>query len=194
MVPVLAFTRSAGDPATLDRLRAHVREHAERRPGVYEFLDESGAVFYVGKAKSVRARLLSYFTAPWPDAKGARLIRAAAAIRWRYVPSEFAAHLGELRAIARWRPPFNWQLNRARRTVFIKMSGGPAPRLSTGGATGREDARWYGPFPGPGRVRDGVRTLHDLLRLVEQSHGHVVVVRVRVEEQRRAEFVRVLRR
>ena len=42
VVPVLALGRVARTPATLDGLRAHVRANAERRPGVYEFLDEDG--------------------------------------------------------------------------------------------------------------------------------------------------------
>ena len=151
--------------ADLAALRDRVRRVADQRPAVYRMLDPNGRVLYVGKAKRLRNRLLSHFRGQYPDDKSARILQATGDIAWDYVPSEFAAHLGELRAIARWRPPFNWQLNRARRTVFIKLSGGPAPRLSTTGATGREDARWYGPFPGPGRVRDGVRALNDLLRL-----------------------------
>jgi excinuclease ABC subunit C len=128
-------------------------------------LDPLGRVLYVGKAKRVRARLLSYFRASFPEDKAARILHAAADITWDYTPSEFAAHLTELRQIGRFRPPFNWHMNRARRTLFIKMLAGPAPRIATGGATGREDQRWYGPFTGPGRAQAAVRTLNDLLGL-----------------------------
>lgn len=171
-MPVLAFTRSARDPATLDQLRGHVREHAERRPGVYEFLDESGAVFYVGKAKSVRARLLSYFTAPWPDAKGARLIRAAAAIRWRYVPSEFAALLEELRLIKRLRPFQNVHGNRtARQTVFVKLTSGVAPKLRLTTRTTDPEARYYGPFRGGRHAAEALRVVNDVLGLRDCRQG-----------------------
>jgi len=151
--------------ADLPALRDRVRRLAEHRPGVYRMVDPMGRVLYVGKAKRVKARLLSYFRAPYPEDKAARILHAAADITWDYVPSEFAAHLTELRQIARWRPPFNHQMNRARRTLFIKVAGGPAPRVGTGGATGREDQRWYGPFVGAERVRQGIRTLNDLLGL-----------------------------
>jgi excinuclease ABC subunit C len=172
VVPVLAFLRSAGQAATLDRLREHVREHAERRPGVYEFLDDAGAVFYVGKAKSIRARLLSYFTAPWPDAKGARLIRSAAAIRWRHVPSEFAALLEELRLIKRLRPNQNVHGNRtASRTVFVKLTAGPAPKLRLTDRTADPEARYYGPFRGSGRAADALRVLNDVLGLRDCRQG-----------------------
>jgi excinuclease ABC subunit C len=128
-------------------------------------LDSLGRVLYVGKAKRLKQRLLSYFRAQYPEDKAARILHAAADIAWDYTPSEFAAHLTELRQIARFRPPFNWHMNRARRTLFIKMLEGAAPRLSTGGATGREDQRWYGPFASAARVQDAVRTLNDLLGL-----------------------------
>ena len=151
--------------ADLASLKDRIRRLAEPRAGVYRMLDPLGRVLYVGKAKRVKTRLLSYFRASFPDDKAARILHAAADIIWDYTPSEFAAHLTELRQIARFRPPFNHHMNRARRTVFIKVSGGPAPRLGTGGATGREDQRCYGPFASVGRVQEAIRTLNDLLGL-----------------------------
>lgn len=173
----LALAGSAASPATLEALREHVRAGAERRPGVYEFLDGSGAVFYVGKAKSLRQRLLSYFTAPWPDSKGARLIRSAAAIRWRYVPSEFAALLEELRLIKRLRPFQNVHGNRtARRVVFIKLTGGPAPKLRLTAKTADPDARYYGPFRGSGRAAAALRVLNDVLGLRDCARDRPMVL------------------
>jgi excinuclease ABC subunit C len=157
--------RLALPAADLTALRDRVRRLGEPRPAVYRMLDPHGRVIYVGKAKRLRQRLLSYFRASYPGDKAARILHATADLAWDYVPSEFAAHLTELRQIARWRPPFNWHMNRARRTLFVKVSGGAAPRLGVGGATGREDHRWYGPFTGVSRVRDAVRALNDLLGL-----------------------------
>jgi excinuclease ABC subunit C len=173
----LAVGRSAATPAALEALRAHVRAGAERRPGVYEFLDGGGAVFYVGKAKSLRQRLLSYFTAPWPDSKAARLIRSAAAIRWRYVPSEFAALLEELRLIKRLRPYQNVHGNRtARRVVFIKLTGGPAPKLRLTTKTADPSARYYGPFRGRGRAAAALRVLDDALGLRDCAQDRPMVL------------------
>jgi excinuclease ABC subunit C len=177
MVPVLALGRATRTPATLDALRAHVRANAERRPAVYEFLDEGGAVFYVGKAKSLRERLLSYFTAAWPDAKSARLIRSATAIRWRYVPSEFAALLEELRLIKRLRPFQNVHGNRtARRTVFIKLTGGAAPKLRLTSKTADPDARYYGPFRGRGHAAAALRVVNDVLGLRDCAQDRPMVL------------------
>ncbi|MEP6573771.1 MAG: nuclease [Gemmatimonadota bacterium] len=153
-------------PATdLTALKQRVTALAENRPGVYRMIDPLGRVVYVGKAKQVRTRLLSYFRAKYPEDKASRILYASATIEWDYVHSEFAAYLGELRQIARLRPALNYHMNRARRTVFIKVSAGPAPRISSGPATGSEDARWYGPFVSGARVDEGIRTLNDLLGL-----------------------------
>ncbi len=149
----------------LDMLRRRVAALAENRPGVYRMLDPSGRVVYVGKAKRLRGRLLSYFRASYPADKAARILHAAADIRWDYVPSEFAAFLGELKQIRRYRPVFNVRMNRHRRVGFIKIAGGTAPKLYVGGTVGGDDVRHYGPFVGVGRLKESVKVLNDLLGL-----------------------------
>jgi excinuclease ABC subunit C len=66
---------------------------AENRPAVYRMIDPAGRVIYVGKAKRLRNRVLSYFRARYPEDKAARILHAAKTIEWDYVPSEFAAYL-----------------------------------------------------------------------------------------------------
>jgi len=164
-MPALALLDA---PATnsLEELRARVKTTARRRPGVYQFVDQGGGVFYVGKAKDLRTRLLSYFSASWPDSKSAHLIRAAADITWRYLPSEFAALLEELRLIARLRPFSNVRGNRTRRRmVFIKLTGGTAPKLKVTEHTADRTARYYGPFQSGRRTAESIRVMSDLLKL-----------------------------
>jgi len=161
----LAFAVTPAADA-FEALRSRVKAEVRRRPGVYQFLDPAGGVFYVGKAKDLRARLLSYFTAPWPDSKAAQLIRAAADLSWRYLPSEFAALLEEQQLIARLRPFSNVRGTRTRRRiVFIKVTGGGAPKLKVTEHTADRTARYYGPFQGGGRTADAVRVMSDLLKL-----------------------------
>jgi excinuclease ABC subunit C len=158
--------RVAPLPSTdLDGLRKRIRALAENRPAVYQMFDASGRVLYVGKAKRLRTRLLSYFRATYPDDKAARILYAAGEIRWDYVPSEFAAYLGELRQIRKFRPYFNHKGNRTRRSVLIKVAGGPAPRVYSGATVTRGDVRCYGPFQSMARTLEAVRTLNDLLGL-----------------------------
>lgn len=163
-------------PATdLTALRARVRATAEHRPAVYRMVDSSGKILYVGKAKRLRARLLSYFRARYPDDKAARILYAAHDIQWDYVPSEFAAYLTELRHIHRYRPHFNFRLNRTRRAVFVKISRGAAPRITCGTTIAADDARCYGPFQSLGRTSEAVRTLSDLLGIRDCAAGMPIV-------------------
>jgi excinuclease ABC subunit C len=153
-------------PSTdLNQLHGRVRALAENRPAVYRMFDSTGRVLYVGKAKRLRTRLLTYFRASYPDDKAARILYAASEIKWDYVPSEFAAYLGELRQIRKFRPYFNHKANRTRRSVLIKIAGGPAPKVYGGGTVARDDIRCYGPFRSMARMLEAVRTLNDLLGL-----------------------------
>lgn len=162
MAAALALSLPTAD---LPALRERVRRLAEQRPGTYRMIDPLGRVIYVGKAKQMKARLMSYFRASYPEDKGARILHACSEIQWDYTPSEFSAYLNELRLIGRHRPAFNYKMNRARRTLFVRVMSGPAPRISSGGAVGREDQRWYGPFVGTERIREAIRTLNDLMGL-----------------------------
>jgi excinuclease ABC subunit C len=156
--------RVAPLPATdLDQLRQRIRALAENRPAVYRMTDALGRIIYVGKAKRLRTRLLTYFRAEYPGDKAARILYAASDIAWDYVSSEFAAYLGELRQIRRFRPHFNHRGNVTRRSVLIKISGDVAPRAYVGATVVREDARCYGPFRSMSRTLEAVRTLNDLL-------------------------------
>ncbi len=153
-------------PATdLERLRRRVRALAENRPAVYRMLSATGRVLYAGKARRLRTRLLTYFRAEYPADKQARILHAAHDIQWDYAPSEFAACLAELRCIRQHRPPFNVAMNRTRRSVLVKVSGGPAPRVYAGTSVVAGDVAAYGPFASLGRTLDAVRTLNDLLGL-----------------------------
>jgi excinuclease ABC subunit C len=152
--------------AELAELRTHVRAGAERRPGVYRFLAADGEVLYVGKSKSVRARLLSYFRCAYPEEKGARILREARHIEWSYTASEFAALLEELRLIKRYRPRFNVALKRdARHFAFIKLSSGAAPKLLVVREPTDDRAIYYGPFHGAQSVGEALRELNDALGL-----------------------------
>lgn len=153
-------------PATdLDALRFRVRRLAPERPGTYRMLDASGRILYVGKAKALRTRLLSYFRAHYPDDKSARILHAAHDIQFDPTPSEFAAALAELTLIRRHRPAFNVQMNRTRRYAFLVVTDEPAPRLLVSGTPERHRGRVYGPLRSPARVARAARVLTDLLGL-----------------------------
>jgi excinuclease ABC subunit C len=161
-VTSLALALPAAD---LEALRFRVKRLADDRPGTYRMLDASGRVLYVGKAKALRTRLLSYFRASYPDDKAARILHAASDIRFDPSPGEFAAALTELSLIRTHRPPFNVAMNRNKRHGFLVLTDEPAPRLLMSTTPERHRGRVYGPLPSPNRLREAVRVLLDLLAL-----------------------------
>lgn len=149
-------------------LRKSVKAGAEERPGVYRMITETGEVAYVGKSRRIRTRLLSYFRARYPEEKSARIVREAATIEWGYLPNEFAALLEEMRLIKKLRPRFNLALKRdARNYAFVRVTDGPAPRLTVVRGSGAADRGgvYYGPFNGAERLREALRELSDALGL-----------------------------
>ncbi len=150
-------------------MRRRVSALAEDRPGVYRMIDASGRVIYVGKAKRLRSRLLSYFRASYPNDKAARILNAAADIEWDSKPSEFAALLAELSQIRRHRPVFNVRMNKRRRVSFIKVSADAAPRIYVGSHTSVKGVRYYGPYTSVRSLQESVRVLNDLLGLRDCS-------------------------
>lgn len=150
----------------LASLRERVRRLAEDRPGTYRMLDAGGRVLYVGKARQLRTRLLSYFRASYPEDKGARILHASSDIAWDVTPSEFAACLAELRQIRQYRPPYNVQMNRRRGQVaFAMVGGGAAPRITAGPGSDLPEIRCYGPVASANHLREALRVLNDLLGL-----------------------------
>lgn len=161
-MPSLALALPSTD---LEALRLRVRRLAEDRPGTYRMLDAAGRVLYVGKAKQLRTRLLSYFRAEHPHDKAARILHAASDITFDYAPSEFAAALTELRLIRAHRPPFNVAMNRSKQYGFLVLTDEPAPRLLATMSPERHPGRVYGPIPSRGRAQQAARVLSDLLGL-----------------------------
>jgi excinuclease ABC subunit C len=151
-------------PAPPAELRALVRASCQNRPGTYRMIGPAGEVLYVGKSVRVRARLLSYFRADRGE-KAAEIIGHTHHIEWDYAPSEFASLLAEMRAIQRWRPPFNVEHKRDRVFCFVKLTREEAPRLLVVREVLDDGATYFGPFRGPQRVREVVREISDLLEL-----------------------------
>ena len=153
-------------------LRQRLRHKCPRRPGVYGMVDPRGALIYVGKAKCLRTRLLSYFRSGTRDEKAGRIIDHTRAIVWEHAPSEFAALLRELELIRRWTPAYNVQgVPGHRRPTYICLGRKPAQYLFVSRQPPADVTSIYGPLNGGKRIAEAVRRLNDLFRLrdCEQS-------------------------
>jgi excinuclease ABC subunit C len=163
-------------------LRSRVHEQGPREPGVYGMIDRHGDLIYVGKAKSLRTRLLSYFRPRSRDPKASRILQHTAAIAWEVGPSEFAALHRELELIRRWRPRFNvLGQPSAWRHTHVCVGRSPAPYVFLARRPPAKAVASFGPVTAGGRAREAVRRLNDWFRLRDCSQAQEMVFAEQVE-------------
>ncbi len=154
------------------QLRSEIRRLCPRKPGVYGMLDRHGELIYIGKAKSLRGRLLSYFRHKSRDPKAARILRHTGSIAWEINPNEFAALHRELELIRRWRPRLNVQGQpQRRRFTFVCLGRPPAPYLFLARRPPASTLACFGPIPLGLRAREAVRRLNDWFQLRVRGSG-----------------------
>jgi excinuclease ABC subunit C len=148
------------------RLRTRVLRECPPVPGVYGMLDPAGELIYVGKAKSLRGRLLSYFRPGSRDPKAGRILEQTQAIAWEPGTTEFAALLRELELIRRWLPRMNVQGQPQRqKRCYLCLGRGPAPYAFVAGRPPRNTVAHFGPVPAGEQAREAARRVNDLFRL-----------------------------
>ncbi len=148
------------------RLRERVRADCPRLPGVYGMADRRGELIYVGKAKDLRARLLSYFRPNSREPKAGHILHETRLLAWEVGSSEFAALLRELELIRRWQPRFNVQGQPRRpRRVYVCLGRQPAPYAFLAARPASTAQVVYGPVPAGHTAREAVRRINDWFRL-----------------------------
>ncbi|MCX7764851.1 MAG: excinuclease ABC subunit UvrC [Bacteroidia bacterium] len=137
-------------------------------PGVYKFLNAKREVIYVGKARNLRRRVLSYFTKaedPGCDYKTRTLVRHIAEIEWIVTDTEWDAILLENNLIKHYTPSFNVLLKDGKTYPYLCITDEPYPRLLFVRQKIYPEARYYGPFPGGGMLRTLMELLRSLYKL-----------------------------
>ena len=131
-------------------------------PGVYRMLDVAGDVIYVGKARSLKARVSNYARIAGHTNRIARMISATVSMEFVTVRTEAEALLLEANLIKRFRPRFNVLLrdDKSFPYILIKRDGGAPQILKHRGARGGK-GDYFGPFASAGAVN---RTINMLQR------------------------------
>jgi excinuclease ABC subunit C len=140
----------------LDRAR-----QAPASPGVYQFLDARSRVIYVGKAKHLKKRVLSYFT-KGVQARTAAMLAKARRLEFVVTATEVEALILENRLIKQHRPRYNINLRDDKTYPYVKLTlAEPWPRALLTRRIRDDGNRYFGPFLGHGmaaRVMDMIRT------------------------------------
>lgn len=116
-------------------------------PGVYQFVDRRGTVIYVGKAKSLRKRVSSYFVqSKEHSAKVRVLVRQIAAVRHIVVGSETDALLLENSLIKSLQPRYNILLKDDKTYPWIVVRREAFPRVQSTRTLLRDGSQYFGPY------------------------------------------------
>jgi excinuclease ABC subunit C len=123
-------------------------------PGIYKYYDKQGTLLYVGKAKSLRKRVSSYFSKTFTSFKTHELVQRIYHIEFTIVDTEQDAFLLENALIKEYRPKYNIVLKDDKTYPYIVIKREPFPRIFLTRRKLNDGSEYLGPFTSSGRVRE----------------------------------------
>ena len=136
------------------------------KPGVYQFFDRDEKIIYVGKAKSLKKRVLSYFNRnTYENYRLKLLVNKIRDIKYLVVESESEALLLENNLIKKYQPKYNVQLKDDKTFPWICIKNEPFPRVFSTRNVIRDGSQYFGPYTSTNMVRillDLIRKLYPL--------------------------------
>lgn len=131
-------------------------------PGIYKYFDNTNKLIYVGKAKSLRKRVSSYFTKTFTNYKTHELVKRIHHIEFTIVDSEQDALFLENSLIKEFQPKYNIDLKDDKSFPYIVIKKEPFPRVFLTRKKINDGSEYLGPFTSVGKVRE-------LLNFIKQN-------------------------
>ena len=136
-------------------------QQAPEAPGVYLFADSGGRVLYVGKARIIRRRVLSYFRSTGLADRTRKMLSRAQNLDFMVTSNEVEALILENNLIKKERPRFNIMLRDDKTYPYLKITTGEKwPRVELTRKLRNDGHRYFGPFMG----QDMARRLMEIAR------------------------------
>lgn len=129
-------------------------------PGVYQFYDKEGKILYVGKAKNLKKRVVSYFQKIHENGKTRVLVKKIADIKHIVVPTETDALLLENNLIKKHQPRYNVMLKDDKTYPWICIKNERFPRIFSTRKLIKDGSEYYGPYT-------SMKTVRTLLELIK---------------------------
>ncbi len=135
-------------------------------PGVYQMLGREGEILYVGKAKSLKNRVKSYFAKTITHPKTQALVQRIYDIELIITRGETEALLLEQNLIKQHRPPYNITLRDDKSYLYVFISADKYPRLAIGRGKGNhQQGRFFGPYPSGHSAKESLQLMQRLFML-----------------------------
>ena len=139
-------------------------------PGCYMYFDETETIIYVGKAKNLKKRVLSYFNKDLKDPKTRVMVRKIRNVRYIVVSSESEAFLLENSLIKEHKPRYNILLKDDKTYPWIVVRNEPFPRIYLTRKKNDDGSHYYGPYTSVGNAKNLLRFLMSLYPLRTCTH------------------------
>lgn len=134
-------------------------------PGIYKYYDAQKELLYVGKAKSLRKRISSYFSKTYTGYKTHELVQRIQHIEFTIVDSEQDAFLLENSLIKQFQPRFNINLKDDKSYPYIVIKKEPFPRIFLTRRKLNDGSEYLGPFTSAGKVRELISFIKQFIPL-----------------------------
>jgi excinuclease ABC subunit C len=132
-------------------------------PGVYQYFDKTGKIIYVGKAKSLKKRVSSYFNKNQDNNKTRILVSHIHQLKFIVVESELDALLLENNLIKTYQPKYNIALKDDKTYPWIVIKKEPFPRIFQTRQKRNDGSKYFGPYP-------NVKVMQSLLGLIKEMY------------------------
>ena len=132
-------------------------------PGVYQYFDKTGKIIYVGKAKSLKKRVSSYFNKNQENNKTRILVSHIHQLKFIVVESELDALLLENNLIKTYQPKYNIALKDDKTYPWIVIKKEPFPRVFQTRQKRNDGSKYFGPYP-------NVKVMQSLLGLIKEMY------------------------
>jgi len=144
-----------------------------KKPGVYKFLDKDEIPIYIGKAKFLNKRLISYFRKSSKTKKIERLMQEAISLELALTNTELESLLLEQYLIKEFRPKFNVQFKDDKGYPWIKINSHEEfPSAKSFLGKNLENGNFFGPFPNSYAVRDALKLIQKTFKLRNCSQSY----------------------
>lgn len=148
----------------IDVLKKHIKTFPEK-PGVYQMLSNTGNVLYVGKAKNLPKRVISYTKVDHLPIRLQRMVSLVHHVEIIVTTTELEALLLENNLIKKFKPPYNVLLKDDKSYPYIYLTDHPFPRIMKYRGIKEKKGQYFGPFADTYAVDEAILSIQKLFFL-----------------------------
>lgn len=140
-------------------------ENLPAKPGVYQFVNKTGKVVYVGKAKNLRSRVKSYFQKNITSPKTIALVQKVTDFQLVVTDSEVEALMLESNLIKELKPRYNINLKDDKSYPFIKVTNELFPQVYPTRRIIKDGSKYFGPYTDVRSMKSSLRMINQIFKI-----------------------------